>query len=107
WKRRVAIHLEITASTASTTASPKAKMGLSTTNPVIWASTIAITGITTTAEICWALRGSLTREDIATVAATAIRASNGTHNSIIISHDGLMITANTCGERAMNHIPTM
>jgi hypothetical protein len=51
------------------------------------------------------VRGSFTRAEISTAAATAIRASSGAQLSIISAQAGVMISPATCGVRLARATP--
>ena len=87
-------------SSASTAVAPSDSAGLSTSTPASWLKKISRIGTTTTPESCCAVRGSLTRDEIATEAAIAISDSSGAHSSSRISQAGVTIAAKTRADSA-------
>src|SRR5215207_6827950 len=81
--------------TASIIAATSAISGLSTSTPASWPKKTARNGTTTQAENCWAVRGSFTRDEIATIAEIAISASSGVQTKKTVSQPGLTTAANT------------
>src|SRR6266511_3889001 len=95
WNSSVAPHTANPAMTASMIAATSAINGLSTSTPAIWPKKTARNGTTTQAENCCAVRGSFTRDEIATIAAIAISAKSGVQTRNTVSQPGLTIALKT------------
>src|SRR5690606_1214772 len=97
WNSPVAPQTDSAAMTPRMTAIPSAKAGLRTMTPTSWPKNSPSSGTTATAETCCAVRGSFTRDEIATQAAIMISASDGVQRISASSQPGDTIAASTCG----------
>src|SRR6185369_17264342 len=102
---RIARLIDARATTTRMTALARANSGLNTSKPASWPKKIVNTGITATAEICCAVRGSLTLDEIATIAVTAIITISGTQRIRTISHPGLTTAISTRRETVTSDNP--